>query len=104
MEPTYYWDSLNDDALDWLNAHRDGKVLFATHPTSWSYLRQTGRLTAFILDEPGPWDWYVLQNRPGAFHPLDRALATQGHPAFVVTKLGVPLLWIFPLTEVDRAQ
>jgi len=36
MEPTYYWDALTGDALDWLNAHSDGKdkVVFATNPTS----------------------------------------------------------------------
>jgi hypothetical protein len=105
MEPTYYWDSLTDDALDWLNARADGKVRFATYPTSWLYLRQTGRLKAGILPtEPGGWEWYVLQNRPGAFRPLDRALAEHGHPAHVVSKLGVPLLWIFPQGEVDRLR
>jgi hypothetical protein len=104
MEPTYYWDGLTNDALDWLNAHtgEDGKVLFATYPTGWLYLRQTGQLRAGCFPgEPGVWTWYVLQNRPGAFprSPWDRALAEQGRPAYVVRKLGVPLLWIFPFAE-----
>ena len=42
MEPTYYWDALSDDALDWLKANtKPGqKVAFSTFPTSWLYLRE----------------------------------------------------------------
>jgi hypothetical protein len=102
MEPTYYWDALGDDALDWLNAHRNGKVRFATYPTSWLYLRQTGRLRVGVLpSDPGPWAWFVLQNRPGEFGPAERLLAAHGHPAYVVRKLGVDLLWIFPYSELE---
>lgn len=104
MEPTYYWDALDDDALDWLNARtRPGeKVLFASFPTSWLYLQRGDRLRAGILpEEPGVWKWYVLQNRPGAFRPIDRALAAEGRPAFVVWKWGVPLLWIYPYEQVE---
>ena len=44
MEPTFYWDSLQPEVLDWLNAHTPpgGKVRFSRYPTSWLYLRQTG--------------------------------------------------------------
>ena len=38
----------------------------------------------------------MLENRPAAFSETDRALAEQGRAAYVVTKLGVPLVWIFP--------
>ena len=103
MEPTYYWDALTDDALDWLNAHSDGKVRFATYPTSWLYLRDTGRLRArFLPTEPGAVAWYVLQNRPGEFRPQQRLLAERGRPAYVVQKQGVALLWIFPYSELER--
>jgi 4-amino-4-deoxy-L-arabinose transferase-like glycosyltransferase len=103
MEPTYYWDALTGDALDWLNAHDEGKVQFATFPRSWLYLRQTGRLRAHVLPEdPGPWAWYVMQNRPGEFGPEQRRLAASGRPAYVVRKQGVPLLWIFPYSELER--
>src|SRR5262249_43990478 len=105
MEPTYYWDALTGDALDWLNDHDEGKVQFANYPTSWLYLRQTGRLKLGVVpDEPGDWAWYVLQNRPGAFPLTDRFLAERGHPAYVVRKLGVPLLWIFPHAEYAEAR
>jgi 4-amino-4-deoxy-L-arabinose transferase-like glycosyltransferase len=104
MEPTYYWDALSDDALDWLKAHtKPGeKVFFTTFPTSLLYLRETGRLPAGLLpNDPGEWTWYVVQNRPGAFPPLDRELARVGRPAYEVRKLGVPLLWVFPFEQVN---
>ena len=105
MEPTYYWDALTPEALAWLDAHTPPaeKIRFATYPTSWLYLRQTAQLRRGILpNEPGAWAWYVVQNRPGAFSPLDRELAARGHPAFTVRKLGVPLLWVFPYEEIRR--
>ena len=104
MEPTFYWDSLTDEALDWLLSHTspDQKVRFATFPTSWLYLRDQGRLPQGLLpNEPKMWAWYVVQNRPGAFIPLDRALIARGKPAFVIRKWGVPLLWIFPYDQVE---
>lgn len=104
MEPTYYWDALDDDTLAWLRAHTPPgrKVRFATYPTSWLYLRDEGRLPRGLLPgEPGVWTWYVVQNRPGAFGPLDRALIARGRPARVVRKLGVPLLWVFPFDQVE---
>ena len=110
MEPTYYWDALSPEARRWLAAHTPpGRTfLFATNPTSWRYLRRTGDLPRrlYPIDPdprfPDPWLWYVVQNRPGAFLDVDRALATQGHAEYVVTKLGVPLVWIFPAAEVER--
>ena len=107
MEPTYFWDALSDDALDWLNRHTGPgqKVQFATFPTSWLYLRETGRLRPGLLPwEPGRYAWYVLQNRPGALRPIDRALIDEVEPAFVVRKWGVPLVWIFPFGEVEARQ
>jgi hypothetical protein len=104
MEPTYYWDSLQPEILDWLNAHTGPgqKVRFSRYPTSWLYLRQTGRLRAGILpNEPGNWTWYVLQNRPGGLQKLDRDLIAHVRPEKVYSKCGVPLLWVFPYKEVD---
>ena len=104
MEPTYYWDSLRPEVLDWLNTHSapGQKVQFSRYPTSWLYLRQTGRLRAGILpNDPGDWAWYVLQNRTGALRVMDRDLIAHGHPAKVYRKWGVPLLWVFPFSDVD---
>jgi hypothetical protein len=105
MEPTYYWDALTPDARRWLVEHTPpGRSFgFATNPTSWLYLRRTGELSRLFWPiDPrfrDPPLWYVLQNRPGAFSPLDRALAERGRADYVVTKLGVPLVWIFPFAE-----
>ena len=104
MEPTYYWDALTDEALSWLRNHTGPgqKVRFATYPSSLLYLRETGRLPAGLLPtDPGDWAWYVVQNRPGAFRPIDRALVSHGRPAFEVRKWGVPLLWVFPYDQVE---
>ena len=70
MEPTYYWDSLQPEIIEWLNSHTksDEKVLFARYPTSWLYLRHTRQFRFGILPyDPGHWAWYVVQNRPGGF-------------------------------------
>jgi hypothetical protein len=100
MEPTYYWDALTTEALDWINHEtRPGRgVCFATNPTSWFYLRQVGRLRPGIFPlESDRFDWYIVQNRPGAFSPLDRALIEKSGPDHVlVSKWGVPLIWAFP--------
>ena len=104
MEPTYYWDALSNQTLQWLRAHtaQGEKVAFATFPTSWFYLRQIGQLPRALLPrDPGIWKWYILQNRPGAFSPLDRALVARGRPAFIVRKWGVPLLWVYPIEQVE---
>ncbi len=101
MEPTYYWDALTGDALDFLNARTppDRTVRFASWPTSFFYLAKTGRLRANLAAlGPGPPAWYVLQNRPGVLRPEERALiARKGERFVVVSKLGVPLVWAFPL-------
>ncbi len=99
MEPTFYWDALGDEALHFLNAQTvPGQVVqFATFPHSFLYLRQTGRLTAPIAPiDRGLRAWYVLQNRPGAMRPEERALVESSHAAYVYRKLGVPLVWIIP--------
>ncbi len=101
MEPTYYWDGLSSEARQWLRQNtRPGQTIrFATFPTSWIYLRQTGELPRRLERvDPGSPVWYVLQNRPGAWWPIDRRLAEESKPAFVVRKFGVPLVWVFPYT------
>jgi hypothetical protein len=106
MEPTYYWDALTPDARRWLVEHTPERTtcLCSTGPTSWIYLRRRGELPPLVnLNERGEPRWYVMQNRPGAFLDVDRALATRGRAEYVVTKLGVPLVWIFPFTEFQRA-
>lgn len=104
MEPTYYWDALTDEPIDWLNRHTGPrqKVRFATFSGSWLLLREEGRLKPEIIPAaPGEWAWYVVQNRPGTFRGPDRDLVEHARPAYVVSKWGVPLIWIFPYAEVE---
>jgi hypothetical protein len=113
MEPTYYWDALTPEARQWLRDHTPAgtSMTFATFPHSWFYLRRTGDLPrrfARIDSDPTAPDkplWYILQNRPGQFiSEWDRRLARVGRPEFTVSKLGVPLVWIFPYSEIARVM
>jgi 4-amino-4-deoxy-L-arabinose transferase-like glycosyltransferase len=99
MEPTYYWDALDDQARAWLREHTPaGRTIhFATNPTSWRYLRQVGQLPPRIDGiDPGYPAWYVMQNRPGAWLARDLAHVRRSTLVFAVRKLGVPLVWVFP--------
>jgi 4-amino-4-deoxy-L-arabinose transferase-like glycosyltransferase len=105
MEPTYYWDALSPVARRWLAEHTlpERTIVFREFPHSWLYLRRTGELPRRLaLVDRGVPQWVVLQNRPGAFSAADRALVAEGHPEFEVTKLGVPLIWIFPYPDPER--
>jgi hypothetical protein len=79
--------------------------MFSRYPTSLLYLRQTNRLRVGIMPhEPGPYTWYVLQNRPGAFRAVERELVAHGNPATVYAKWGVPLVWVYPYQLVEDQQ
>jgi 4-amino-4-deoxy-L-arabinose transferase-like glycosyltransferase len=106
LEPTYYWDALDGATCEWLDRHtsESGLVRFSTFPLSFLYAHNSGFLRPGPLryEAPGRAEWYVVQNRPGMLRTVDRALITQGRPAFVRSRLGVPLLWVFPHSEAER--
>ena len=105
MEPTYYWDALSPEARQWLKENTlPGRTIdFRGFPHSWLYLRRVGELPRQLAPvDRGVPQWVVLQNRPGAFSDQDRALVAGGHAAYEVRKLGVPLIWIFPYTDLQR--
>ncbi len=101
LEPTYFWDALTGDAISWLNEHtdEDEAIVFASNPTSFMYLQRTGKLPRAFTPEHrvGRPKWLVMQDRPGAFRPDERLLISRREPAHVVSKFGVPLLWVFPV-------
>ena len=107
MEPTFYWDSLTDDALERL-ALRVGpsaKVAFIRYPIGTLELRKLkGRLQWVRRPGEKP-DWYVIQNRPGEFGELDRRLIAKYQKEHVlVSKFEVPLIWSFPMEAVESTR
>jgi len=106
MEPTYYWDALSPEARRWLAEHTlPGRTFqFSGSPHSVLYLRRIGELPRQVeyIDLKYRTQWTVVQNRPGSFSTADRTVVEQGRPAYTVSKLGVPLVWIFPISEYER--
>ncbi|CAN5890095.1 hypothetical protein BH23PLA1_BH23PLA1_05640 [soil metagenome] len=108
MEPTYYWDALTPEVLDWLNENTPPgqAVAFANYSTSWLYLRQTGQIKVpvFSPHEQAPIAWYIVQNRPGNRTERDQALIRSGRPEKVFEKWGVPLIWVFSRDQVEAIR
>ena len=105
MEPTYYWDSLDRRALDWLNTHTHGdeKPQFAAAPPrNLELLKQWGKLQRIPTD-PGNFRWYVLQRRPSALQPVDHWLIEHAEPKYQTIVGGVPLLDVYDYADYERA-
>jgi len=106
MEPTYWWDSLDDDALKWLaqNTGPGEKIAFAAAPPkNLELLQRWGRL-ANLPSEPGKFRWYVIQRRPSAWSPVDRRLIEQAKPAYQKTLKSVPLLDVYDYADYEAMQ
>jgi hypothetical protein len=115
MEPTYYWDGLDREALDWLHAHTadDEKIAFASAPDDnllllqqWGLLRRATNAAA-----PGKFRWYVVQRRPGGMQPADRELVERARPAFRKTirpggrgpwRLDTPIVEVYAFPQGQR--
>ena len=112
LEPTFWWDSLDADVLEWLNAHAEASDVLAFSEISdynlallqgWGRLRT--RTTATDPALPTVFKWYVVQNRPSLLTRLDETLIRCYTPAYVKyagrhrrgvpSDLNVPLLFIF---------
>jgi hypothetical protein len=105
MEPTYYWDGLTSEVRSWLRANTASgrSVSFATFPTSFLYLRRVGELPPRLAGiDAGQPEWFVMQNRPGDWTPEQRLLVERGKAAFELSKLQVPLVWVFSLEDRER--
>ena len=86
LEPTYYWDSLDDSVFNWLNEHTasDEKVLFVAGPTeNLALLQKWGKLQPdYASTSPGRYRWCVIQNRPGALQSEDLRRLREETPAY----------------------
>lgn len=105
LEPTYYWDSLDAPALEWLDEHTQGdeKVAFGAGPKrNLEMMKQWGALRRMPSD-PGEFRWYVIQRRPSAWSPSDRWLVEHEQPAFQRELSGVPLLDVYSYEQHERA-
>ncbi len=108
MEPTYYWDALDRDVLDWLDRHTgpDEKVCFAAPSVeNLTLMRRWGTLPVeFRAEAPGAYRWYVIQHRPSGWQSVDRRLIENARPAYQKTirpigwgpwRLDQPLISIY---------
>jgi len=118
MTPTYWWDALDEDVLDWLNSHTEpgASVAFSENSdANLSLLREWGRLRTAVTDPTWGirFKWYVLQNRSGLLSSGDRTLIRSETPAFVKyaghhpqgipADLRVPLILVFSYEQYQRA-
>jgi hypothetical protein len=117
MEPAYWWDSLDNGVLRWLNEHTEPEAAIAFSPVSnQTLLQEWHQLRPRIVDpRMMPFTWYVLQNRPGMFSDVDRALIRGATPAFikyagwryegapVAKDLDVPLILVFSYEQYQHA-
>ncbi|MEZ6071783.1 MAG: glycosyltransferase family 39 protein [Pirellulales bacterium] len=119
MEPTYFWDALDGETLDWLHAHTptDEKIAFAAAPPdNLRLMRGWGTLQRdYRPDAPGGYRYYVLQRRPSAHHAVDRYLLEHAMPVWQKTirppqygrgpwRLDVPLLDVYEYKDYEAAQ
>jgi len=116
MEPTYYWDALDQSVVDWLNEHtaEDQKIWFAAGSEEnlelmqrWGVLRR-----ATSVEAPGKFRWYVVQRRPSGLQEADLWLIAHFEPAFTKTircggvgpwRLDVPLVEVYSCREAVQA-
>ena len=118
MEPTYWWDALDNDVLKWLNERTGPDEVLAFSPIfNLGQLHDWGRLRArTVAADTGRFKWYVLQNRPAMFTQSDRYLMRREKPAYVkyagrrrsgtavARDLDVPLISVFSLEQYQRAR
>jgi 4-amino-4-deoxy-L-arabinose transferase-like glycosyltransferase len=117
MEPTYYWDGLDREALDWLHANTAEyeKIAFgACSPENLRLMRRWGILRRQTsAAAPGAFRWYVLQRRPSGYRPEDLRLIAKAEPAFVKRirprgvgpwRLDVPIVEVYEYADYRRAQ
>jgi hypothetical protein len=118
MEPAYWWDALDDEVLGWLNERTTPGEAIAFSPVfNVAPLHAWGKLRPKTVDpQTQRFQWYVLQNRPGMFSRLDRALMRREQPAFVKyagrrpagqavpSDLDVPLISIFSFEQYQRMR
>jgi len=107
MEPTYYWDALDGDVLDWLheNTAEDEKVKFgSSSPENLELMRRWGTLNRETADRaPGNFRWYVIQHRPSGLFPADHWLIKNVEPKYRTSLLDVPLVEVYDYADYQKS-
>lgn len=119
MEPTYYWDGLDDEVFDWIDANLkpDENLGFSIGSYRSFALGKRMRRPYFIASPETTVDemrlmgirYYVLQRRPSAEFSRDVELIERGTPVFTKTirhggfgpwnLARVPIIEIYDLTK-----
>lgn len=117
MEPTYYWDALDESVIEWLhqNTSEDEKIRFAAGPRhnlqllqEWNLLRRE-----YLPSSPGKFRWYVLQHRPSGLQPQDQWLIANRRPVLRKTlgpggwwawRRDVPLVEVYAYPDHEQAR
>jgi len=128
MEPTYYWDGLDDSVWRWLHEHTaPGEAIgFGASPdtnlrllgewnahgrsiSTWSPVYRKSRLATPARLAWGEFRWYVLQHRPSGLSPTDREIMANVPPHYVKKiretgkgpwRLDVPIVSVYDGSEV----
>jgi hypothetical protein len=117
MEPTYWWDAMDDEVLEWLNGHTTSGAAVAFSRISrqnLDQLREWGQLRVRVTSsDDGDFQWYVLQNRPGLFNRVEHTLFegfspvyakyAGRHVASVPSDLRVPLILVYSSAQYAEA-
>ncbi|HYW81493.1 MAG TPA: hypothetical protein VE890_18050 [Thermoguttaceae bacterium] len=118
MEPTYYWDSLDNSVIDWLNENTapDERIYIGygsrdniDRMLRWKVFRRDVR----YVYQSGEFRWYVMQHRPSGMMRADHWLVKHAEPVFRKTlrpvgpgpwRLDVPLLEVYDYGDYLRAR
>lgn len=98
MEPTYWWDGLDRETLDWINANTPPgeAVRFSAFSRKTLQLyHEWGDLEPPVARPDEHYAYYVLQRRPSAEFPFDKEWIDEAEPVHVKRLFGVPLIEIY---------
>ncbi|MDR2116088.1 MAG: hypothetical protein LBP87_06885 [Planctomycetaceae bacterium] len=98
MEPTYYWDGLDDEVLQWLrdNTNSGDKIAFSVHSPETLHLYFYQKKIQIPFDVPPVTEtfddfkergfrYYILQRRPSGEFERDKQLMQHKKPVWVKT-------------------
>ncbi|HCA48620.1 MAG TPA: hypothetical protein DEP45_15095 [Armatimonadetes bacterium] len=112
MEPTYWGETYLDGAL-WLNEHAPQGAVAWIEPAgveaTMRMYQSLGLLRADIRTVAGPEalaqaDYAIFQNKSTEFTDISRGLLATRDPCAAVDEHGVPLLYVFCMTDGGDVQ